>query len=231
MRTNQGRKHNTFLKNIFNGSSQKKKILNFVKKKHQYQPIFSIFESKITMRPIIYILLLSLGFVSCNTPVPDTTKNQHQSNPPIKKCKIYSSDFVALNPDDKGQLIQVFAFNRQGFVNELVRYDIEGKVIEKFDIKGNNTLFPIPNTLQFIDTLVTTFDMDSLGELHQKEVKQYNSNGLLVELSYFDGQNKILKRNTYQYDSLNLITKDIYWDIELNIPRQVIRYEYEFFSE
>ncbi len=183
------------------------------------------------MRPIIYLLILSLGFVSCNTPVPDTIKNEHQSIPLIKKCKIYSADFVALNPDEKGQLIQAFAFNRQGFVNELVRYDIEGKVVDKFDIKGNNTLFPIPNTLQFIDTIVTTFDMDSLGILHEKEVKQYNSNGLLVELSYFDGQNKTVRRNTYQYDSLNLITEDIYWDIELNTPRQVIRYEYEFFKE
>jgi hypothetical protein len=176
-------------------------------------------------------VLFSLGYFSCQNPVPEKEKDSYTSIPTIKSCKVYSADFVALNPTDSGQLIQKFNFNRKGFVNELVRYGLNGEVIEKFDITGNNTLFPLPGKPQYMDTVLTTFDMDSIGKMNQKEIKKYNKDGLLIECSYFDGENKLLRKNTYQYNELRLIAKDIYWDVELGAPQQVIRYEYELFKE
>lgn len=189
------------------------------------------FESKLVMYRNILIGLFFLGYFSCQNPLSKDGKDIYVGTPLIKSCKMYSADFVALNPNDSGQLIQKFNFNRKGFVNELIRYGLNGEVVEKFDILGNNTMFPLPEKPQYMDTVLTTFEMDSLGKTSQIEVKKYNKDGLLIESSYFDGDNKLLRKNTYQYNELRLITKDIYWDVELAMPLQVIRYEYELFKE
>ena len=179
----------------------------------------------------ILISLFFLGFITCQNPFSKNGNGDASAIPTIKSCKVFSAGFVALNPNDSGQLIQKFNFNKKGFVNELVRYGLNGETIEKFDITGNNSLFPLPGNRQYIDTVLTTFEMDSLGGISQKEVKKYNKDGLLIEYSYFEGNDKLVKKNTYQYNEFGLIIKDIYWDVELSIPQQVIRYEYEYFKE
>ncbi len=179
------------------------------------------------MKYYIYILLVIIFTTACNSFKDKTTNNA----PKIKKCKIYSSNFAFSDSLDKGMLIQEFRFNKNGYTNELIRYDLDGNVIGKFDITGQNNPFPLPEKLQYIDTVLTMIEFDSIGEIKEKTIKTYNSKGLISEILYYDGDSLLIKKNTYQYNKYGLVTEDIYWDLGINTPKQKIIYEYEFYSE
>ena len=149
----------------------------------------------------------------------------------IKSCKVYSSEFVLFDPNDKGILIQEFNFNKKGFVNELIRYDMNGEVIGEFDIYGENNPFPMPSNPEYVDTLLTVINYDSLGVIINKEVKQYNIYGWLAMVEFYDGDSTLVKKNTYKYNNFGIIKEDVYWDVELNKPKQKIRYEFEYFTD
>jgi hypothetical protein len=179
---------------------------------------------------VIFLLLLA----ACTHVKQDTAENKAADDTlvwNIKSCKIYSSDFEFADPGAEGMLIQEFKFNKKGFVNELIRYDMEGNEIARFDIFGENNPLPIPGKPLYIDTVLTVVELDSQGEMRQKEVKKYSENGWLTEVLIYDGSNGLIKRNTYKYNALGLIIEDIYWDIELDIPKQVIKYRYAYFID
>lgn len=180
------------------------------------------------MRAILFISLFLTCFWGCINETPKKKLSQQNDTLLIKNCKIYSSDFVLLNPDEKGQLIQEFCFNDSGFVTELIRYGLDGKIVGRFDISGQSTPFPLPENPIFIDTVLIHTEVDSLGNIIHKEVKTYNKKGLLTEVKYYQEANKLVQKNTYLYDTLGLIKEDVYWDVELNKPKQKIRYEFEF---
>ncbi len=97
------------------------------------------------MRNILYILFFSSILLGCLQNNSNKNKEEKLSqNQKISVCKIYTADFVLLDPDDKGLLLQEFRFNKKGFVNELIRYDLNGDVLGKFDIFGEHTPFPMP---------------------------------------------------------------------------------------
>lgn len=184
------------------------------------------------MRNLIYMILFLLSAAACtNTPQKKQslplTKDMPQQ---IKACKIYSSDFALLNPEERGTLIQEFRFNKKGFVNELIRYGLEGEVLARFDISGENTPFPLPGMREYMDTVLTIVELDELGIITHKEIRTYNADGFLIEVTQRDADNKISNKNTYEYHSNGLIHKDIYWDTELDKPKQIIWYEYEFIA-
>lgn len=182
------------------------------------------------MRHYIYIFFF-VAFAGCNNPKESNNIVQENKSTHIKVCKVYSSDFVLLDPNDKGQLIQEFRFNKNGYVNELIRFNMEGEVIGKFDIFGEHTLFPMQGKPEFVDTVLTVLNLDSLEQIIGKEVKYYNNDGLLIEVKYFEDENKLVRKNTYTYDMQGMIKEDIYWDIELNKPKQKIKYEFEYFTK
>ncbi len=183
------------------------------------------------MKTPIYIVLILLLIAACNL---NTHKKESTKNPvdlKIRSCKMYSSDFVMVDPNEKGQLMQEFRFNRKGFVNELIRYGMDGEVVGRFDILGENTPFPLPGKPEFRDTAITVVDLDSLENIKGIEVKSYNSAGLLVDVKYFLGADSLIRHNTYNYDQNGLIKEDIYWDTDLDKPKQKITYEFEYFDD
>lgn len=175
------------------------------------------------------ILLFLMGTACHNTPQKDTTRTYANELPGnIKACKIYSSDFAILNPEEKGSLIQEFRFNNKGYVNELIRYDLNGEILARFDITGQNTPFPLPGAKEYMDTVLTVIEFDKLGAIKHKEIRSYNADGFLIEVNIRDANNSLINKNTYEYHPNGLIQKDIYWDTELDKPKQIIWYEYEF---
>jgi hypothetical protein len=173
---------------------------------------------------ISLIIVLQLFLFSCQRSKVQSDKEK----PLISSCKIYTYDFEFSDENNPGQLMQEFRFNKQGHVNELIRYGIQGEIVSRFDISGNSNPFPISDKPQYIDTVLTIIDLDPSGNVRQKEVKKYNLEGLIVSSEIFIGDDSLIRRNTYNYNNLGLITEDIYWDIDLQKPRQVIRYKYEF---
>lgn len=180
-------------------------------------------------------LFIALVFIGCSQDKTKSTVKEvvmvSLDSWKIKTCKVYSSDFEALDSENPGQLIQEFHFNRKGFANELVRYGNNGNIVGKFDILGENTPFPITNTPEFIDTMLIVNQLKSDGEIYRKEVNKYNKNGLLIETIQYNSNGDLTAKNTYTYNKQGLITKDIYWDIELDAATQVIRYKYEYFTD
>ncbi len=183
------------------------------------------------MRYYIYIIALFLFFAGCRQHQPKNSDIKLQKPWDIRVCKMYSSDFVLLDPSEKGQLIQEFRFNRNGFVNELIRYGMDGEIISRFDISGENTPFPLPGKPQFVDTVLTVVNFDSLGIVVGKEVKVYSPKGLIVEVRFYEGENQLIRKNTYKYNTQDMILEDVYWDVDLDRPKQKIRYEFEYFKD
>ncbi|MGD9994066.1 MAG: hypothetical protein AB7S69_12280 [Salinivirgaceae bacterium] len=182
------------------------------------------------MRNLIYIIILLVAGTACQNN-PQKVENQPLNSElpqDIKACKIYSSDFAILNPDERGSLIQEFRFNNKGYVNELIRYDLNGEIIARFDISGENTPFPLPGAKEYMDTVLTVVEFDKLGAVKHKEIRSYNADGFLIEVRIRDAGNILINKNTYEYHPNGLIHKDIYWDTELDKPKQIIWYEYEF---
>lgn len=171
------------------------------------------------------LLLIVLVCFSCqNEPNSANSKNPVK----IKICKVYSSDFGLLDTDSPGQLIQEFHFNKDGHVRELRRFGSDGKIINRFEIDGETSPFPLDKSNEFIDTTVTNVEYGTMGDTRKKEVKTYNKNGLLVEVKLYNQADSLKQKNTYEYNKEGYISKDIYWDIELNIPIEVINYRYEY---
>ncbi|PKP09341.1 MAG: hypothetical protein CVU09_11730 [Bacteroidetes bacterium HGW-Bacteroidetes-4] len=184
------------------------------------------------MQNLIYIiLLLWLGTACQNNPQKVNNKpHAYELTQNIKACKIYSSDFAILNPNERGSLIQEFRFSNKGYVNELIRYDMNGEILARFDITGENTPFPLPGAKEYMDTVLTVIEFDKLGAIKHKEIRSYNADGFLIEVNIRDADNSLINKNTYEYHPNGLIHKDIYWDTELDKPKQIIWYEYEFIT-
>lgn len=186
------------------------------------------------MKKLIPYLLLIFMVWSCSQPVKE--HNQKITAPIndtmlMKACCIYSSEFAILDPNDAGRLIQEYRFNKRGFVNELIRYGMDGSIIAQFDIYGEENPFPSPGNLVYVDTVLTLINLDTQGEISKKEVNKYNDKGLLNESTLYSINDEMIQKNTYEYNAENRIIKDIYWDVELNEPMQVVRYEYTFFTK
>jgi len=183
-----------------------------------------------TMKNILYVVIV-IFLTGCLQAEKDSNTALSNDLGVIKVCKMYSSYFVLLDPNDKGLLIQEFRFNRKGFVNELIRYGIDGEVIGRFDIFGENTPFPMPGQPQFTDTAIIVLDIDSLSEVISKEKKVYNSEGFLMRVEFFVGEDSLTRKNTYKYNSEGYILEDIYWDVDIDKPKQKILYKYEYYSD
>ncbi|MBI9067390.1 MAG: hypothetical protein JEZ09_08870 [Salinivirgaceae bacterium] len=184
------------------------------------------------MKNLIYIFLLSAFIYSCS---PSNTKSGQSptiaEDLKISACRIYTADFVMIDPNDKGLLLQEFLFNKKGFVHEFIRYDINGEITDKFDLYGELTPFPTYANPEYIDTVLMVIEIDSIGEIMRKELKTYNSDGLLIESSFYGKFDVLQSKNTYEYNNNGMIICDIYWDVELMKPKQIVRYEYEYFSD
>ena len=100
----------------------------------------------------------------------------------------------------------------------------------RFDIMGKNTPFPAPGKPEYIDTILTITNIDSLGKIKDMEIKVYNTNGLIAEIRFYEGKYNLVKKNTYKYNKQNMIIEDVYWDVDLDKPKQKIRYEFEYFN-
>lgn len=153
---------------------------------------------------------------------------QIKVHPKIKVCKVYSSDFEFLDSKNKGLLIQEFRFNKDGHVRELIRYGIDGQITSRFDIFGESSPFPVTDSPEFKDTTITSVELGLMGDIRIKETKHYNIDGKLTEVMVLNGEDSLIQKNTYEYNPEGYITKDIYWDVDLNTPEQVMKYEYQY---
>lgn len=185
--------------------------------------------------PLLVIIALIISSCVQNSKETEINNDGSEANVGkewnIKVCKMYQSDFVLIDPNEKGQLIQEFRFNKEGFVNELIRYGIDGEIVGRFDIYGEHTPFPLPGKPEYTDTVLTVFNFDTSGMVAGKEIKIYNEIGLLTQVDFYAGEDSLIKRNTYKYDKNNMIQEDVYWDVDLDKPKQKIRYEFEYFID
>lgn len=177
------------------------------------------------MKTAVPIILMVILAYSCSNTKEDKEATQYK----IKNCKVYSADFGLLDETNPGLLMQEFAFNEEGYVRELIRYDNDGQISGQFEIKGKESPFPLPESPEFKDTTILNAEYGTLGDLRKKEIKKYNSHGLLIEVQLFNSQDSLKQKNTYEYNSEGFVCKDIYWDVELNTPIQIINYQYEFY--
>jgi len=173
------------------------------------------------MKCIVLAVLILLG--ACHR-----ENNTTKMHPKIKSCKVYSSDFEILDNKNKGQLIQEFRFNKDGHVRELIRYGMQGEIISRFDIFGESSPFPVTDSPQFVDTTITSTELGLMGDIRVKETKHYNQSGKITDILVYNGNDSLVQKNTYEYNPEGYIVKDIYWDVELNVPAQVMNYEYQY---
>ncbi len=177
------------------------------------------------MRPVIYIIIVCL-LVGC----ADNKKN-HNMYKQVQSCMVYTSDFALLDPNDLGMLIQKFEFNGHGFVCEMVRYGFNGEIVGRFKIDGNECPLPIPDMVSYKDTTVEFKELNPNGLLISKLVKSFNTDGMLTAIEETDGKGVLLRKNTYTYNERGLISQDIYWDVDLDLPTHKINYVYEYYSD
>ncbi|MDA3891144.1 MAG: hypothetical protein PF517_05710 [Salinivirgaceae bacterium] len=180
------------------------------------------------INPIILFFAIII-ITACHQQNAEKSIIKETASSKVKVCKMFQSDFVLLNPNEEGHLIQEFRFNKKGFVNELIRYGMDGEIIGRFDILGEHTPFPMPGKPEFVDTVLTVVNFDEGGNIKGKEIKMYNTLGLLIQVEFYEGDSNLVNKNTYTYDKQNMILEDIYWDVDLDKPKQKIRYKFEYF--
>lgn len=169
------------------------------------------------MKYILFSLTILL-LIACNESKQRT----------IKTCKVYSSDFVLLDDESPGIIIQEFQFNDAGQVSKLIRYGNDGEITSTFDINGEESPFPLAIHSEFTDTTISHTDYGTMGDVRKTEVMEYNEAGYLQEIRLYNSIDSLKQKNTYKYNEEGYIQKDIYWDVELDAPMQVINYEYEY---
>lgn len=180
---------------------------------------------KITV--FICMVFMLLHF-SCQT---NTNTKPNQDAEKIKKagfitCKMYSSDFSMGQLSENGRLIMEFKYNAEGYVVEMVRYNMDGSVNHRLPVQPSDSASASSQNPAYAGQTIETATMDSAGQAIQKTVITYNLSGNITERFVVKNNTDTISHNSYKYNEAGLITEDIYWDMELKVPVQVIRYEY-----
>ncbi|MFO7862518.1 MAG: hypothetical protein R6U85_00820, partial [Salinivirgaceae bacterium] len=78
------------------------------------------------------------------------------------------------------------------------------------------------------DTLtVKNFDPDK--ELINKVAYTYNENGNKSGMIKYNADDSVTAKATYKYYPNGLVKQDIYWNVDIDKPEQIITYRYEFY--
>lgn len=175
----------------------------------------------------VYMVFV-LFYFSCQT---STNVKPNRDAEKIKKagyttCKMYSSEFSMGQLSENGRLIMEFKYNADGYVVEMVRYNMDGSVNHRLSVEPSDSAPVSSQNTSYAGQTIETATMDSAGQVIQKTVISYNQSGNITERFVVKNNLDTISHNSYKYNEAGLITEDIYWDMELKEPVQVIRYEY-----
>lgn len=149
----------------------------------------------------------------------------------IKSMIQYSHDLAFIEPENIGRIIQITSFNRKGEVVKIIRYDKYGNVCFTENIdpnkgKGKNKL-DVPDL--FEDSITVT-NINPQGKPIEKIFNTYNDHKQIISTIKKDQNGLMSEKITFKYYPNGLIMKDIYWNVDLDKPEQIINYKYEYFK-
>ncbi len=182
------------------------------------------------------ILAVIILFSACQS-VNENPKQQPQKKTEnlyqkyhVKKMMQYAHDLAFYEPEDKGRLIQSYFFNENGEIIKVIRYDKGGNICYKEEIDpekdaGSNKL----NVKEHKNDSLTIKNYTPQGELRDKVAHKYNDKGLKKSMVRKNDNGKVVEKITYKYYPNGLLKQDIYWNMDIEKPEQIINYEYEYY--
>ncbi len=181
------------------------------------------------IRSIIILCMFCFILISCQRipPPKPGTEAYKISQAGYRSCKIYTADFSFATAQEQGRLMQEYFYNENGHVTEMVRYNIDGT--ENHRIKTDLTIADTlgqNDQVKHISQTIEVTQMDSPGEAVRRELQVFDKDGNMVEKVVLNANNDTLRMNKYHYNEWGLITEDIYYENDLKVPVQVIRYSY-----
>ncbi|PLX20235.1 MAG: hypothetical protein C0599_09440 [Salinivirgaceae bacterium] len=149
----------------------------------------------------------------------------------VKKMIQYSHDLAFIEPDNIGRIIQTTTFNKEGEEIKIVRYDNNGNICFTEEInpdleKGKNKAKEIKGR----DDSITVTNLNPEGKPIEMISHTYNDLKQIISTMRRDKDGVLVEKMTFEYYPNGLIKKDVYWNVELDKPEQIINYKYEYFN-
>lgn len=187
------------------------------------------------MRPgLITIALFAILIISCETTVKQELQGAHSKNLyekyHVKKMIQFTHDLAFIEPENLGRILQTTTFNKKGEVIKIIRYDKSGNICFTENIdpeleKGKNKL----KKKGYEDSLTVT-NLNPAGQTIEKISHTYNEQKKIISTIRTDKDGVLVEKMTFEYYPNGLIKKDIYWNVELDKPEQIINYQYEYYK-
>lgn len=149
----------------------------------------------------------------------------------VEKMMQYTNDLAFIEPNNIGRLLQITTFNKKGQEIKIVRFDKSGNICFTEDInpiveQGKNKV----DELEILDDSITVTTLNPEGKPIDKISHTYNDEKQIISTIRIDKDGVLAEKMTFEYYSNGLIKKDIYWNVDLNKPEQIITYQYEYFK-
>ena len=198
--------------------------------------ILTYFSIKNRDMRLTFILAAIVLFSACQPSEQDTKQTAQEKTDNlykkyhVKKMMQYAHDLAFYEPEDKGRLIQSYFFNRDGEIIKVIRYDKSGNICytEKIDPEkdaGSNKLI----IKKHKSDSLTVKNYGPQGKLRNKVAHTYNEKGQKKSMIRKNDNGEIVEKITYDYYSNGLLKQDIYWNMEIKQPQNIINYQYEYY--
>jgi hypothetical protein len=184
---------------------------------------------------ITTLIVILTGLTACNTPIKtdDTETNPTSAENKYKTLEVsnitqYAQDLAFYDSTNIGRRIQTTNFDTTGRMIKITRYDKIGDICYTEHITPTDEN-PDKSYKQRIssDTLtIKNFDPDD--ELINRVAYTYNENGNKKSMIKCNAEDSVTAKTTYKYYPNGLLKQDIYWNVDINKPEQIITYKYEF---
>lgn len=184
---------------------------------------------------LLFTALLLIGACQKEADNQKNASSKHQENNlykkyHVKKMNQYAQDLAFYEPNDRGRIIQTYSFNKQGQIIKVIRYDKSGNICFTEEIdpdteSGDNKL--IVKESESDSLTIRNFGPE--GELRDKVSYRYNDKGLKEAMIRKNKNGKVVEKITYKYYPNGLLKQDIYWNMDIEKPEQIINYEYEYY--
>jgi hypothetical protein len=185
---------------------------------------------------VLYLLVIAFLLVACQSEsdkkdISNTKEDNVYAKYHVKKMIQYSHDLAFIEPQNIGRIIQITSFNKEGQEVKIIRYDNNGNICFTEEIdpnleKGKNKA----NELKGLGDSITVTNLNPEGNPIDRISHKYNDLKQIVSTIRRDKDGVLVDKMTFEYYPNGLIKKDIYWNVELNKPEQIINYKYEYYK-